>query len=269
RARAARVLDAPNAVEQLVAREERAGIPEEVREQVELLRGQLDGLAGDRDLVGLAVEDDVAEREHRPRRLRLRPPEDGLHPRDDPARRQRLREVVVGAALEPDDPIGLLVACGQHHDWHLRARPDRAADVEAVHPRQPDVEHHHPDRVTAELDEGVLAGAHPDHAVAVPGQVAPDELPDRRLVLDEQDGSGQRPRVRGPPPPYPAARAAAVKRAARRPSLSRRVTTTRVAGKPSTPRVVAWKPGRTCPRLARRPAIRTTASGATLIVTML
>ena len=42
--------------------------------------------------------------------------------------------------------------------------------------------------VAVELDQRLLAGAHPDHAVPVAAEIAADELTDRRLVLDEQDG---------------------------------------------------------------------------------
>ena len=62
-ARAARVAHAPDAVEQLVARDDDAGVLEQVREQVELLAGQLDGLARDADLARLRVEGDVADLE--------------------------------------------------------------------------------------------------------------------------------------------------------------------------------------------------------------
>ena len=83
-----------------------------------------------------------------------------------------------------------------------------AADVEAVLARQPDVEEHEADRVPVELDERLLAGAHPDDAIAVARQVAADELADRRLVLDEENGPGHavkgtqrctRMRTAGPP----------------------------------------------------------------------
>ena len=62
-ARAAGVGHAPDPVEQLVARDDDAGVLEQVGEQVELLAGQLDGLAGDSDLARVRVEDDVAELE--------------------------------------------------------------------------------------------------------------------------------------------------------------------------------------------------------------
>ena len=41
----------------------------------------------------------------------------------------------------------------------------------------------------AELDERLLPGSHPDDAVAVPLQVAANELADRRLVFDQKNGS--------------------------------------------------------------------------------
>ena len=53
-------------------------------------------------------------------------------------------------------------------------------------PGKPDVEDHDPDRVPVELDERLLAGAHPDHDPAVARQVAAHELADRRLVLDQE-----------------------------------------------------------------------------------
>src|SRR5205823_5093771 len=58
---AARVLLPPDALEQEVTRDDDARVGHEVREQVELLRGQVDGLARDGDVVRFAVEDDVAE----------------------------------------------------------------------------------------------------------------------------------------------------------------------------------------------------------------
>jgi hypothetical protein len=188
RARAARILLSPHAVEQHVTRDDETRVRHEEREQVELLGGQLDRLAGDGDVVRLLVEHHVAEREGAVALLRLRPAEDRLHPRDELARRERLGQIVVGADLEPDDAIGLLVARGEHEDRHLRAHADVAADLEAVLARQADVEQHHPDLVALELDERLLAGPHPDDAVAVAREVAADELSDRGLVFDEENG---------------------------------------------------------------------------------
>ena len=192
----------------------------EVGEQLELLRRQLDRLARNGDVVRLAVEQDVAERERVAAILWLAAPQHRLHARDELARRERLRDVVVGADLEPDDPVGLLVARGEHQDRNVRAGAHLAADVEAVLARQADVEQHEPDRMPLELDQRLVAVPHPDHAVAVARQVAADELADRRLVLDEEDCPGHT--VEG----------------------TQRTTRTRTAGPPSIRIVVAFMPRR-------------------------
>ena len=117
----------------------------------------------------------------------VRPAQHGLQPGRQLARRERLRDVVVGADLEAEHAVDLLVARGQHHDREIGAVADLAADVEAVDARQADVEDDDADLVAAELGERVLAGAHPQHAVAVRAEVAANQLADRELVLDDED----------------------------------------------------------------------------------
>ena len=169
---------------------------EQPREQVELLGRQLDGLAGDLDLTRVAAQLDVAELERLLLRAVLGAPQHGLDPGGELAWREGLRDVVVGAHLEPGDAIGLLVAGGEHHDRDARAGADPAADVEAVHPGQADVEHDHPHRVAGQLDERLLAGSHPDQAVAGSLEVATHQRADRALVLDEEDRRAERRRGR-------------------------------------------------------------------------
>src|ERR671933_1954132 len=80
RPRAAVVGHAPDAVEELLAREDDAGVLEQPGEEVELLRRQLDRLAGDLDLPSVAAHLDVAELE----RLLLRAVLDAAQARIDP-----------------------------------------------------------------------------------------------------------------------------------------------------------------------------------------
>ncbi len=120
------------------------GMLEEAREQVELLARQLDLSAGDGDVARVAPQHDVARREHLVLVAVLDAAQDRLDARGELARRERLRDVVVGAELEAGDAVGLLVARGQHQDRHLRVRAHLPADLEAVDPRQADVEHDEP-----------------------------------------------------------------------------------------------------------------------------
>ena len=54
--------------------------------------------------------------------------------------RERLRQVVVGADLEPGQAVGLLAERGDHDHRQLRARPDPAAERQPVDARQHQVE---------------------------------------------------------------------------------------------------------------------------------
>ena len=197
--RAAGVAHPPHAIEEPVARVHDAGALEEVGEEVELLRRQLDRLVADRHLAALDVDDDVGELDAVVARRRLGATKDRLHAGDELARRERLGDVVVGADLEPGDTVGLLVARGEHENRHCGLRAKPAADLKAVEAGQADVEHDEADRMPRELGERFLTGAHPDHAIAVAAEVRPDDRSDRLLVLDEEHRSARLPcrQVRG------------------------------------------------------------------------
>ena len=64
------------------------------------------------------------------------------HPGQQLGEPERLADVVVGARVEPDDEVDLVGARGEHEDGEVGevgAQP--AADLEAVHPGQAEVEH--------------------------------------------------------------------------------------------------------------------------------
>jgi len=59
---------------------------------------------------------------------------------DELVERERLREVVVGADLEADDLVDVLVARSQHEDRNVRALADSPAQLDAVSVREIEVE---------------------------------------------------------------------------------------------------------------------------------
>ena len=88
-------------------------------------------------------------------------------PRAELADRERLRDVVVRAELEPEHLVELVVARGEHDDRHRARRPQPLADLEPVEPRQHQVEHDQVDRLLGEPPQRLLAVASLDNNVPV------------------------------------------------------------------------------------------------------
>src|SRR6266550_6067900 len=189
---AARIRHAPDEIEQALAREDDARMLEEAGEEVELLARELDQRTADGHLVGVAPQDDLARGEHLLLVPALGTTEDCLDPSRQLAGRERLRNVIVGAELEASDAVRLLVAGGEHDDRNLRAGADLAADLEAVHAGQADVEHDEAHRLATELSDRLLPGPAPEDAPAVLLlEVLLDETADRVVVLHEEEGASR------------------------------------------------------------------------------
>src|SRR5262249_39531270 len=135
------------------------------------------------------VELDIAKREGLARRVRSCPaPKHGPHPRGELARRKRFCYVVVGAEIEPDDPVGLLAASREEDHRQARPLPDPPAEGEPIDPG-----HHH-----VEDDEGRLAFLDQRASgIAVGGgqrlealvlEVADDDIAHDGFVFDDENG---------------------------------------------------------------------------------
>jgi hypothetical protein len=189
RARVAGEGVAPHALEKLVARQHEAAVVQQLPEQVELLRRELDLLVADVHLAAAGVNDQVAVSELSALALLAggrSPSEDRLHARDELARVERLREVVVGADLEPDDLVHVLVAGRQHQDRHVGGLADPPAHLDAVDVREHQVEDDQGRLLRGRLRERLGAGRGRPDGVAGVLQVERDERGDRGFVLDHQ-----------------------------------------------------------------------------------
>src|SRR5439155_6530389 len=158
-----------------------------------------------RDAAAFEVDDEILVADDPPpgriREVAIGPSQEGADAAHQLAQAERLGQVVVGAELEADDPVDLLLASGQEEHRHLRAAGTQAAeDLEAVHAGQADVED---DEVRGPLEpfaEAVLAGARDGHLVALLGEGIFDPTRHRVFVLDDQDRCGhRRPMVARPP----------------------------------------------------------------------
>ena len=105
--------------------------------------------------------------------------------------RERLDQVVDGAAVEPGDPVLDLAAGGQHD--HRQLGPlcvNAAQNLHPAQPRQHQIEHDELDVGFQRTVEPGLAVACGDHLEPVASQAPLDEVDDPRLVLNHQDHGG-------------------------------------------------------------------------------
>src|SRR5215212_4811797 len=181
---------APDLVEQLLAGDHQPLVAHQVLEQLELALGQLDRALAAMHLVRVRVEGEVADAQ-RGHPARRPAPQQRAQPREQLLALERLDEVVVGADVEPLDARVERVAGGQHEDGRVVLVLAQASrDVDAVHPRQAQVEHEdvgqervhlveRGDAVTGELD-----------LVALEPQRPLQDLGDLLVVLDYEDAYG-------------------------------------------------------------------------------
>ena len=186
RLRGAVPASAPHLLQETLLGDHRSAVRREGREEVELLRGELDLAPVDSHAPSPRVDLDVPDADDP--RLRLAPAGAPSH-RPDPghelAHAERLHDVVVRAELEPDDAVDLLSLGGDHDDRDVRARAQLAAHRVAVDVRQAEVEED-------DVGRGSLhdrLGARCDTVDLVPLAAQPfrERLRDGVLVLDDQD----------------------------------------------------------------------------------
>ena len=174
-----------------------ARVAEEEREQVERLRLDRQRLAVAQQAVAGEVDLDPPRSTTGRRRLDrdalLGSPEEGPDPGRQLAQAERLRDVVVGAQLEPDDLVELGVLGRQHHDRHARLGPDDPADLDAGQLGQHEVEEDQVGPVPPEARERFTAVGRLDHPESLCLECVRERLAERRLVLDDEDRSCHSP----------------------------------------------------------------------------
>jgi hypothetical protein len=163
---------------------------EQLPKEVELFRSELNLLAAHTHFSSAGVDAQVAVLDHGGVELfplRAGATEDGLDARDELARIERLRQVVVRAHLEADDLVDVLVAGAQHEDRHVGRLPDAPTDVDAVDVREHEVEDDQGGRLSGNFLDGGRARARRSHGEARLLEIHGDERSDAPLVLNDED----------------------------------------------------------------------------------
>ena len=161
-------------------------------EDLELGRGQADPPRAALDTPPLEVDDEVAMAEDATAggvgEVAVRAAKQRLDPAEQLAQAVRLGQVVVGAELEADDLVDLVVARRQDEDRHLGAgRADAPEDLEAVDAGQAHVEDDEVGRLARRDLEPLLAGPGDADVVALLLEGVLDAARDGVLVFDDQD----------------------------------------------------------------------------------
>ena len=144
----------------------------------------------DSDGVTIDVEDDAAPVEDPLVEIGVHlcePAQHRPHPREQLAGGVRLRDVVVGAELEPDHDVHLGVLGREHDDRHSGGRPHLPAHLGSRHPGKHEIQQ---DDVGTALTEGhersgsVFGDL---DLVGLPAQQVREGVGEIGLVLDDQD----------------------------------------------------------------------------------
>src|SRR6185437_9243543 len=107
-------------------------IPDEVFDQLELFRGEIDSSLGSPNVARVEIDREVGEPQLGVVDW-IGPSKKRAHPRKKLVKAKGLDEVVVGPRVEAGHPVGNSPFRGEHEDGQLAVvRPKPAADVEAV-----------------------------------------------------------------------------------------------------------------------------------------
>ena len=105
--------------------------------------------------------------------------------------RERLDEVVVGAAVETCDAVLQRVARGEHQDRRLHAlAAQRRQDLQAIAPGQTQIQEDEIERLGRHPEEGVLAGTFDDDVVAFAFEPFAQGVGHFQFVFDDEHSHG-------------------------------------------------------------------------------
>jgi hypothetical protein len=177
-------------VHELLARQHAPGAFGQRKQQVELVRGQCARLAVDAHQPRAAVDGEPAEAQLVAGRLRAAPAQQGAHAGQQFARLERLRQVIVGADLQPDDAVERVALGGKHQDRQCGQRvvagADAPAHLQAIGIGQHQVEDQQLRAAGVEPAQSALRVGRRFDFDAVVGQVVADHRRETDVVVDHQ-----------------------------------------------------------------------------------
>nr|AAA74222.1 lcrC [Rhizobium sp.] len=142
-------------IQKKVARQDAARMRDENHEQVEFAGSEFDRLpCGGRQLTPVGVEHPTVEMKdtgcgllrRSERHCPLRSSQYASYARQQFAKVEWLRHIVIGPHLQTDDTIDVVVAPGDDYGWNAKIRVDLACELQSVAVGKSDVEQHQVNR---------------------------------------------------------------------------------------------------------------------------
>ena len=121
------------------------------------------------------------------RRIYLRAPDGGTHPRQHFAQVKRLGDVVIRAHFKTDNLVDDIALAGHHDDRNPGVGAHVGCNGQTAFAAELDVERNKVDLVVLQTLFGFAPVSRLQHLVAVRFKTAPQEKPDLGLVIDHQN----------------------------------------------------------------------------------
>ena len=111
-----------------------------------------------------------------------------MHPGEEFARIEGLRDVVIGSEFQPHDTVNIFAARGEHDDRRrVLRRADPLQNREAVFTRHHQVENQRVKPLTHPEPVHCLAVFSHEDIEPVLTEIAPQEVPQPRVIIDHQN----------------------------------------------------------------------------------
>ena len=188
----------------MVAGEDAARVFHEGEEEVVFVAGEVEGLAGAADdfadgvvVEGVRVGRGIGGCGRGTEGGAVGAAEDGADAGGEFAGAEGFGDVVVGAEFEADDAVDFAIACSEEEDGDRRGLAESAADVEAAHVGETDIEDEAVEGFGGEFGEGVATGGGVGDIEAFGAEGIPDGFGDGGFIFDDEDTAGHGGRVAG------------------------------------------------------------------------
>jgi len=182
-------VSAPDPIQHLAPRVHALGVLHEELQQTILGWPERHCLVACRHPMARGIERQATRLDRSAAARRRRPPQHGVDPRQQFARAERLRDVVVGTSLETRDLVVLIGPRGEHDHRQVLSvlvALDRAGEFEAALVRQHPVDQHQVRAMVGNTGAGARAVLGLAHVEASATQPEGDHVANGFLVLDDQ-----------------------------------------------------------------------------------